>query len=71
MPGEGCEIYNSAKMTLEEVLDVMYAAEERDLVTVRLHTERSLSLQGRSGSRWMCWMREIAYDSCPGVQFFL
>ena len=26
---ENCEIYNSAKMTLEEVLDVIFAAEER------------------------------------------
>ena len=26
---ENCEIYNSAKMTLEEVLDVIFAAEEK------------------------------------------
>lgn len=35
---ENCEIYNSAKMTLEEVLDVIFAAEEKGLTTVRLHT---------------------------------
>ena len=35
---EGCQIYNSAKMTLEEVLDVMFAAEEEKKMTVRLHT---------------------------------
>ena len=34
----GCQIYNSAKMTLEEVLDVMFDAEEKGLTTVRLHT---------------------------------
>ena len=36
--GEGCEIYNSAKMTLEEVLDVMGRAEKENKMTVRLHT---------------------------------
>ena len=35
---EGCEIYNSAKMTLEEVLDVMFVAEKDGKMTVRLHT---------------------------------
>ena len=35
---EGCEIFNSARMTLEEVLDVMRRAEEENKVTVRLHT---------------------------------
>ena len=31
-------IYNSAKMTLEEVLDVMRQAEREEKTTVRLHT---------------------------------
>ncbi len=35
---EGCRVYNSARMTLEEVLDVMLEAEKKNLVTVRLHT---------------------------------
>ena len=35
---ESCEIYNSAKMTLEEVLDVMKKGEEESKMTVRLHT---------------------------------
>ena len=35
---EGCAVYNSAYMTLEEVLDVMYKAEEEGKMTVRLHT---------------------------------
>ena len=35
---EGCQIFNSAKMTLEEVLEEMFRAEETGLVTVRLHT---------------------------------
>ena len=35
---ESCEIYNSARMTLEEVVKVMEQAEQEQKVTVRLHT---------------------------------
>ncbi len=35
---EGCQVYNSAKMTLEEVLQVMFDSEAKGLNTVRLHT---------------------------------
>ena len=34
----GCEIHDSAKMTLEEVLDVMIPAEKAGKAVVRLHT---------------------------------
>ena len=34
----GCEIHNSAQMTLEQVLDVVKAAEAAGKTTVRLHT---------------------------------
>ena len=33
-----CRVYNSALMTLEEVLEVIREAEEQGLDTVRLHT---------------------------------
>ena len=33
-----CAVYNSAHMTLEEVLDVMKKAEQSGKTTVRLHT---------------------------------
>lgn len=33
-----CRIFDSAKMTLEEVLDVMLENEQKQLTTVRLHT---------------------------------
>ena len=36
--GSGAKIYDSAKMTLEEVLAVIREAEEKGLTTVRLHT---------------------------------
>ena len=35
---EGCEIHNSAYMTLDEVISVMEKAEKSGLHTVRLHT---------------------------------
>ena len=35
---EGCTIYNSAEMTLEQVLDVMKEAQAKGLDLVRLHT---------------------------------
>ena len=34
----GCAIYNSAEMTLEQVLDVMHRMENAGKTTVRLHT---------------------------------
>ena len=34
----GCAIYNSAEMTLEQVLDTIRAAEKAGGTTVRLHT---------------------------------
>ena len=67
---EGCEIYNSAKMTLEEVLEVMYRAEEQGRTTVRLHTGDP-SLYGAIREQ-MDPLDEkgIAYDYCPGVSSF-
>ena len=35
---EGCRVYDSAGMTLEEVLDVMCQGEQEGVDTVRLHT---------------------------------
>ena len=40
--GSGAKIYDSAKMTLEEVLAVSREAEEKGLTTVRLHTGERL-----------------------------
>ena len=51
---ETCEIYNSAKMTLEEVLEVMEQAEREQKMTVRLHTGDPCTVQ--SGNRWIIWM---------------
>ena len=66
----GCEIHNSAYMTLDEVISVMEKAETEEKMTVRLHTGDT-SLYGA--------IREqidrlealgISYEICPGVSSF-
>ena len=66
----GAEIYNSAKMTLEEVLDVMINAEQNQKTTVRLHTGDP-SLYGAIREQMdVLDEKQIAYDYCPGVSSF-
>ena len=65
-----CAVYDSARMTLEEIIDVIAAAERKGLTTVRLHTGDP-SLYGAIGEQ----MREleklgIEYDITPGVSAF-
>ena len=64
--GEGCEVYNSAKMTLEEVIDVMKKAQAEEKMLVRLHTGEP-SLYGAVREQ-MDWLDElgIPFESCPG-----
>lgn len=66
----GCEIYNSAEMTLEQVIEVMKKAEEEGKVTVRLHTGDS-SIYGAVREQFDELSRlGIDYDVCPGVSSF-
>ncbi|MCI9359867.1 MAG: precorrin-4 C(11)-methyltransferase [Hungatella sp.] len=59
--------YNSAKMTLEEVLDVMKEGERTGKMTVRLHTgEPSIYGAVREQMDELDRLR-IPYESCPGV----
>ncbi|MDO5538480.1 MAG: precorrin-4 C(11)-methyltransferase [Eubacteriales bacterium] len=67
---QGCEIYNSAKMTLEEVLDVMYEAEENGKMTVRLHTGDPCLYGAIREQMDALDERNISYDYCPGVSSF-
>ena len=64
---EGCEIYDSAKMTLEEVTEKMFAAEAAGKMTVRLHTGDP-SIYGAIKEQ-MDALDEmgIPFESCPGV----
>lgn len=67
---ENCKIYNSAHMTLEEVLEVIEKAEKSGLMTVRLHTGDP-SLYGAIREQMdELDSKGIAYDSCPGVSSF-
>lgn len=67
---EGCGIYNSAKMTLEEVLDVMMDAEKEKKMTVRLHTGDPCLYGAIREQMDQLDRLGIAYDSCPGVSSF-
>ncbi len=67
---EGCEIHNSAKMTLEEVLEVVKKAESEGKTTVRLHTGDS-SIYGAVREQFdELEALGIDYDVCPGVSSF-
>ena len=67
---EGCEVHNSAEMTLEQVLDVVKRAEAEGKTTVRLHTGDS-SIYGAVREQFdQLEELGIAYDVCPGVSSF-
>ena len=65
-----CAIYNSAYMTLDEVIAVMQKAEQEQKLTVRLHTGDP-SLYGAIREQ-MDWLRALHIDFavCPGVSSF-
>ncbi len=66
----GCAIYNSATMTLEEVLHVIREAEAAGKTTVRLHTGDS-SIYGAVREQFdELEALGIEYDVCPGVSAF-
>lgn len=67
---EGCAVYDSASMTLEEVLAVMEKAEQEGKTTVRLHTgDPSLYGAIREQMDELDKMG-VSYDVTPGVSSF-
>lgn len=65
-----CEIHDSARLTLEEVLEVIKKAETEGKNTVRLHTGDS-SIYGAVREQFDALEAAgIAYDVCPGVSSF-
>ncbi len=67
---EECEIYNSAKMTLEEVMEVMEKGQKEGKEIVRLHTGDPC-LYGATREQMDELDRcGIAYEVCPGVSSF-
>ena len=67
---EGCRVYNSAKMTLEEVLAVMLDAEAAGLSTVRLHTGDPCLYGAIREQMDELDKRGVDYNYCPGVSAF-
>ena len=60
-------VYNSAEMTLDEVMDIMIPAAKEGSQIVRLHSGDP-SLYGAIGEQMRLLDKEgIAYDVCPGV----
>ena len=66
----GCRVYNSAEMTLEEVLSVMYEAEDRGWMTVRLHTGDPCLYGAIREQMDALDKKGISYDYTPGVSSF-
>ena len=62
-----CQIHNSARLTLDEVIDIMKKASEEDKTIVRLHTGEP-SIYGAVREQMDELDRlGIEYESCPGV----
>lgn len=67
---EDCEIYNSAKMTLDEVLEVIVKANKEGKDVVRLHTGDPCIYGAIREQMDRLDEEQIAYDYCPGVSAF-
>ena len=67
---EKCEIYNSAKMTLEEVLEVMVKGHGDGKEIVRLHTGDPCLYGAIREQMDELKKLEIPYEDCPGVSSF-
>ena len=65
-----CDVYNSAHMTLEEVIEVMLAAEKKGEMTVRLHTGDPCIYGAIREQMDILDEKGIAYDTTPGVSAF-
>ena len=66
----GCRVYDSARMTLEEVLSVMLDAEAAGLSTVRLHTGDPCLYGAIREQMDELDRHGVPYDYCPGVSAF-
>ncbi|MCR5208762.1 MAG: precorrin-4 C(11)-methyltransferase [Lachnospiraceae bacterium] len=64
---DDCEIHDSSKLHLDEVINIIKEAESKGLTTVRLHTGEP-SLYGAVREQMDELDRsDIRYESCPGV----
>ena len=65
-----CTIYNSAKMTLEDVISVMRENEKNNRITVRLHTGDPCLYGAIREQMDRLDAESIPYDDTPGVSSF-
>ena len=67
---DGCEVYNSAKMTLEEVIAVMAPAAGAGKTVVRLHTGDPCVYGAHREQMDELDRLGLEYEVCPGVSSF-
>ena len=67
---DGCEVYNSAKMTLEEVIAVMAPAAKAGKTVVRLHTGDPCVYGAHREQMDELDKLGVGYDVTPGVSSF-
>ncbi len=65
-----CRVYNSAEMDLNQVIEVMEEAEEKGLMTVRLHTGDPCVYGAIREQMDRLDALNIDYEYCPGVSSF-
>ena len=70
MAKDGCSVYDSARMTLEEVISVMREQEAKGADTVRLHTGDPCIFGAIREQMDILDKLSIAYDYTPGVSSF-
>lgn len=67
---DSCCVYNSATMTLEEVIEVIETWEAKDKIIVRLHTGDPCLYGAIREQMDILEAKQIPYESCPGVSSF-
>ena len=67
---QGCEVYDSARMTLEEVIAVMVPAAQAGKTVVRLHTGDPCVYGAHREQMDELDKLGIPYEVCPGVSSF-
>lgn len=67
---ESTEVYNSAYMTLEEVIEVMVSAHQENKKIVRLHTGDPCLYGAIKEQMDELEKHDIPYEVCPGVSSF-
>ena len=66
----GCEIHDSSRLNIDEVIEIIRAAEKKGLMTVRLHTGDP-SIYGAIREQMdILKAKGIAFDVTPGVSSF-